>query len=271
LTKRFQRDWNQTIADLFADNYYLFMDELARRTPGMRLLIQPYASDGASLGMFDTQTASSGQSLLSAEFWTRPNWGWGSIIPTASAAHTWGKPLLFGEAFTCWPLSAWQDDPHSLKPIGDRAFSEGVNAFMLHAAAQNPWPNAKPGMTFGKWGIQFTPGQTWWENAGKEWFAYLARCQSLLQRGLFVGDLCYLLERYKPNNRPSGYAGDSCGQRAFLTRMSVQDGKLMMPDGMSYRVLVLPETQSMTVPVARKIRELVKEGAVVVGPKPIES
>ncbi len=265
LMKRFQRDWNQTIADLFADNYYLFMDELARRTPGMNLLAQPYG------GPFDTATASGGQSLLCAEFWTRPDWGWNSVRPVTSAAHTLGKPLVFGEGFTCWPLSAWQDDPHSLKPLGDRAFSEGVNSVMLHAAAQNPWPNVKPGMSFGKWGTQFSPGQTWWENAGTEWFAYLARSQALLQRGLFVGDLCYLLEGKKANSRPTGYAGDSCGERAFLTRMTARDGKLVMPDGMSYRVLVLPESRSMTVPIARKIRQLVLDGAIVVGPKPLES
>lgn len=265
LRKRFQRDWSRTIADLFADNYYLFMDELARRTPGMNLLVQPYG------GPFETPSASGGQSLLCAEFWTRPDWGWAHVPPTASAAHTLGKPLVFGEGFTCWPLSAWQDDPYSLKPVGDRAFSEGVNAVMLHAAAQNPWPDVRPGMTFGKWGTQFTPGQTWWSNAGTEWFAYLARCQALLQRGLFVGDICYLMEGNKAKGRPAGYAGDGCGERAFLTRMSVQDKKLVMPDGMSYRVLALPESQSMTVPVARKIRQLVQDGAVVVGPKPVET
>ncbi|MCX6896346.1 MAG: glycosyl hydrolase, partial [Verrucomicrobia bacterium] len=192
------------------------------------------------------------------------------VFPVTSAAHIWGKPLVFGEGFTCWPLSAWQDDPHSLKAVGDRAFSEGVNAFMLHAGAQNPWPNVKPGMTMGKWGTQFTPGQTWWENAGTEWFAYLTRCQSLLQRGWFVGDLCYLSGR-KNQSRPTGYAGDLCGEREFLTCMTVQDGKLLMPDGMSYRVLVLPESRSMTVPVARKLRQLVQDGAVVVGPKPVET
>ncbi|MCX6896676.1 MAG: glycosyl hydrolase, partial [Verrucomicrobia bacterium] len=85
-TKRFQHDWKQTIADLFADNYYLFMDELVRRTSGMQLLIQPYASDGSSSGMFDTSSASGGQSLLCAEFWTRPNWGWSSVFPVTSEA-----------------------------------------------------------------------------------------------------------------------------------------------------------------------------------------
>jgi len=267
LTKRFQRDWRQTISDLFADNYYLFMDELARRTPGMNILTEPYT------GPFDIATVSGGQSLLACEFWTRPNWGWNTVLPVTSAAHTLGKPLVFGEAFTCWPLSAWQDDPHSLKPVGDRAFSEGVNALMLHAAAQNPWPGVKPGMTFGKWGTQFSPGQTWWDNAGAQWFIYLARCQSLLQRGSFAGDLCYLLEASgkKAQPRPAGYAGDACGERAFLARISTRDGKLVLPDGMSYRVLVLPDSRTMTLPMARKLQQLVRDGAIVVGPKPAEA
>jgi len=263
LTKRFQHDWNRTLADLFADNYYLAMDELARRTPGMNLLVQPYGNP------VETQSAAGGQGLLSAEFWTRPDWGWNSVLPVTSAAHTLGKPLVFGEGFTCWPLSAWQDDPHSLKPVGDRAFSMGVNALMLHAAAQNPWPSVKPGMSFGKWGTQFSPGQTWWNNAGTAWFAYLARSQALLQRGLFVGDLCYLQDDpKKPAPRPEGFAGDACGERAFLARMSVQDGRLVLPDGMTYRVLVLPNSWKMTVPVARKLRQLVQDGVILLGPKP---
>lgn len=264
MTKRFARDWKQTISDLFVDNYYHFMDELARRTPGMNLLVEPYT------GPFETAAASGGQSLLACEFWTRPNWGWNTVPPVVSAAHTWGKPLVYGEGFTCWPLTAWQDDPYALKAVGDRAFSEGVNAVMLHAGAQNPWPNVKPGMTMGKWGTQFSPNQTWWDRGGTEWFAYLSRCQALLQRGLFVGDICYLLET-RSAARPAGYAGDACGERELLTRMTANDGKLVLPDGMSYRLLVLPDSQSMTLPIARKLRQLVQDGAIIVGPKPVES
>jgi len=37
---------------------------------------------------------------------------------------------------------------------------------------------------------------------------------------------------------------------------------------MSYRVLVLPPIERMTLPVLRKIRDLVAGGATVLGPKP---
>ncbi|MBQ1925600.1 MAG: hypothetical protein II180_05715, partial [Proteobacteria bacterium] len=80
---------------------------------------------------------------------------------------------------------AWQDDPQSLKPICDRAFCTGVNRMMLHAGACNPWTQVEPGMSFGIWGTHFVPKQTWWKAGGaKAFFDYMARCQSLLQRGL---------------------------------------------------------------------------------------
>ena len=53
--------------------------------------------------------------------------------------------------------------------------------------------------------------------------------------------------------------------------MSVNNGSLVLPDGMSYRVLVLPERQTMTPALLRKIRELVQAGATVVGPRILAS
>ncbi|MBD0352103.1 MAG: glycoside hydrolase, partial [Flavisolibacter sp.] len=68
---------------------------------------------------------------------------------------------------------------------------------------------------------------------------------------------------------PKGYAFDYINADALLTRMAVDsNGKLMLPDGMRYEVLVLPQTDVMTVPVLRKFRDLIAGGATVVGPKP---
>ena len=59
---------------------------------------------------------------------------------------------------------------------------------MFHAGAQNPWTQVKPGMTFGQWGTQWTPGQTWWKDGADKLFTYFTRCQELLRRGRFVDD-----------------------------------------------------------------------------------
>src|SRR5439155_629687 len=56
-----------------------------------------------------------------------------------------------------------------------------------------------------------------------------------------------------------------------LTRMKVKDGRLVLPDGMSYRLLVLPQFETMTPALLRKIKTLVEAGATVLGPPPVKS
>jgi hypothetical protein len=53
--------------------------------------------------------------------------------------------------------------------------------------------------------------------------------------------------------------------------MTVKDGRLTLPDGMSYRLLVLPTVQTMTPRLLRKIGDLVEAGATIVGPRPLRS
>ena len=53
--------------------------------------------------------------------------------------------------------------------------------------------------------------------------------------------------------------------------MSVRDGRIVLPDGMSYRLLVLSEARTMTPGLLRKVKELVEAGATVVGPRPLKS
>ena len=55
---------------------------------------------------------------------------------------------------------------------------------------------------------------------------------------------------------PKGYDYDGCDTGTLLNRVSVKEGRIVLPDGMSYRVLVLPDGTTMTPRVARKIREL---------------
>jgi hypothetical protein len=263
LTARFQRDWKQTIADLFADNYYGYMTERTHRYAGVRLGCEPYT------GPFDPVTCGTRADEVAAEFWANPSvWGWPTLKPVASSAHISGKRIVGAEAFTGQPQYAqWRQDPYALKAVGDRAFCLGVNQLILHTSAHQPWMNVRPGMTMGPWGTHFGRTQTWWEQS-PVWLAYLARCQYLLQGGQFVGDICFLEEERTP---PTGYDGDTCSEELFLQGMTVQHGRPTLPCGISYRVLVLPDRITMTPAVARKVRALVEAGAVVIGPKPTAS
>lgn len=185
---KFRRDLEDVVTSLFAENYYGYMASLAERTPGMSLLIEPYGTGGQKpfrvLDIYKILKASP-HALVATEFWNEPGWGWKDMARHEKAVRDLQRPSLYAEAFTCWPLKAWKDDPSSLKPQCDKAYCTGVNRMMLHAGAANPWPGVEPGMSFGKWGTQFVPGQTWWKAGGaKAFFAYMARCQALLQQGV---------------------------------------------------------------------------------------
>ena len=185
-TQRVRRDWQETVTDLFAENYYGYMSQLAHEH-GLKLLVQPYGTGSSKpFNPINTQKIVrqvAADDPICAEFWAKPDWGWKDVPRVVSAARGAGHDVVWAEGFTCWPLHAWKDDPAALKAIADRAFCLGINRMMLHAAAQNPWPDVKPGMTFGIWGTWWSPGQTWWNDGAPKLFTYIARCQSLLQRG----------------------------------------------------------------------------------------
>ena len=68
-----------------------------------------------------------------------------------------------------------------------------------------------------------------------------------------------------------GYDYDYVNEEVILTRMEFRDGKIFLPDGMSYRLLVLPDRETISPAVLKKIGELVKAGATVIGRKPEKS
>ena len=189
--------------------------------------------------------------------------------------HTYGHKLVASEAFTAGETGGnrWDTDPNALKRLGDLIFCSGVNRFILHATTLQRRPQLAPGLTFGKVGSQFSRTVTWWDNGGKAWFQYL-RCQWLLQQGLPVADVCVLASESTPPptyggstfpDVPHGYDFDLCSTDALLHRMTCRDGRLVLPDGMSYRLLLLPKETAMTPQVLRKLQELANARATIVG------
>ncbi len=282
VTSRFKADFNRTIMDSVADNY-LGAFTAACRKHGVTMVSEATSlfgdvpTDGMkNLGRCD---------IAAGEFWADTGFKRGAYNlnckETASAIHTYGKKQALAEAFTTQNGDRavhWTLGPSDLKPIGDIAFCEGINHFMLHQASCLRPKDGKPGFEAAA-GTHFSPNITWWEQAG-EFFRYIARCQYMLQEGKFVGDACFYLgdtasvtapaKHYEPS-LGLGYDCDYCNAEVLLTRMSVKDGRIVLPDGMSYRILALPEGDAMPPEVVRKIHELVQAGATVVGPKPKRS
>jgi hypothetical protein len=209
------------------------------------------------------------------EFWIRHR-GIFLVKQIAAAAHVYDKRLVDAESFTTW--RRWIDGPLDHKRLADRALCEGLNCFSLHTFASSPPEAGLPGWAYHA-GTDLNPAATWWPMAGAL-MDYLARCSYLLRQGWFVADVCYFYGDQAPNFHPPlcnvpekpllegldpGNDYDVCSSQAILERMRVEDGRIVLPDGMSYAALVLPEQDHVPAAVLAKIRELVANGATVIG------
>lgn len=258
LTDRFRNDMKRTIAELFDENYFGYFAELVHQYPGLQLTLEPYD------GPFNTFDVAARADVLMGEYWVQPaTWGWNWTVDVVAAAHVLGKNIVSAESLTGWPhLSKWQNDPYSLKSSADRAFALGVNRMVLHTIAHQPWAdNFRPGITMAFWGTHFGRTQTWWEQS-KVWFDYLTRCQYLLQQGEFVSDILCLNKGL--TNLPEGYRSDVCSELQLLNLVKSKNGKIVLPHGKAYRILVVSDTILMP-EVGRKIKALADAGVPVVG------
>ena len=287
VSDRFLWDFRRTIADLLAENHYGAATEYFK-AHGVGLYAEAM---GAGLPTTGDGLENKGRvTIPMGEFWV-PLPGQkdspehpADLREASSAAHIYGKGIAAAESFTTMPfVPMWGESPYYLKPIGDRALALGINRIVFHESAAQPFVDDqhKPGMTLGFFGQNYTRNITWAEQASA-WNSYLARCSYLLQQGLFVGDLAYYYGEGAPvtvpfwkevhPTPPEGYGYDYVDTEVLLNRMSVKDGRIVLPDGMSYAALVLPDdVDRLTLPVVEKIRDLVAAGATVIAPRPGKS
>jgi hypothetical protein len=148
-----------------------------------------------------------------------------------------------------------------------------------HAFVCSPASEGIPGQQYFA-GTHLNPLVTWWDKSAP-FFDYINRCQALLQQGLPVADVAYYYGDHVPNfarlrkSDPArigaGYDYDVVTEEVILKRMKAKSGRLVLPDGVSYRLLVLPERTVISLPVLKKLKEFVSDGAIIVGPKPTRS
>jgi hypothetical protein len=269
-SERFLWDFRNVTCGLMHENYFGRMAELCEKD-GKRFTCEPYHQT-----QFNNVTAGGYAHIPMCEAWM------GDSIPGpywmklgASPGHLYGRRIVGAEAFTAPAKSGgnWSIDFFDMKELGDAMFCGGVNRFMYHVYVQQPWTNVAPGQTLAIYGTHFERTNTWFEKM-KAYNAYVTRCQALLQQGLFVGDVLYSCGENNPSENvqqggalamPNGYDYDVCDPRAIRERITVKDGQLVLPDGVRYRLLVLPDDPSMTLAMLRRVEALVKDGATIVG------
>ncbi len=276
---RFQYDYKKTVSDLLIFSHYTTGSKVCAEY-GLEL-----AGEAGGPGPpiwnscpVDALKALGNVDIPRGEFWIK-NRDMFLVKEVASASHIYGKPYVDAESWTTW--RRWMDSPFVRKQIVDRAFCEGLNRITYHGYAHSPTEVVYPGRSYHA-GVDMNPQVVWWSKA-QPFMDYLARCCHMLQQGQFVADVAYYYGDQAPNFWPlfhkvpenpllpglgAGYDYDVVNSDVILNRMSVKDGRVTFPNGMSYRVLVLPERPDMPLEVLVKIEKLVSAGATIIGPKP---
>jgi hypothetical protein len=281
-TARFRRDFLRTEMELNDENYAGEFRKLAHKR-GLQLSIEAYGTGS----FLNSLTYAEHCDLPMSEFWINRWDAWHLLSSRlmASVAHVKGQPIVGAESFTSVADNdAFTEHPYSVKTTGDWAFSEGVNRFVFHRTALNPWPNLRPGMSFAGYGWHMDRNQTWFQQSAA-YMQYLARCQALLQSGQAVADICRLVpdgEYYSQHGKmeklttqfdpiPIGYSYDYISDATLLNDLTFKHGLLTTDAGMTYRVLQLPNTNSFTPEITRKLQSLIRAGATIVSVNPASS
>ncbi len=275
-TDRFLWDLRQTVSKVIPANYINRLKELIK-SYGVQFSCEPYGRL-----CVNTLDYASKSDFPICEFWTERDiinpfptfskYWYTSMKGLASIANTYGKNRVGAEAFT--GCRGWVDHPYLIKAMGDEAFCNGVSHYIIHLSAHQAYDNMVPGLTHRKWGQHFNRHQTWWEFS-KPYFNYVSRCQFLLQQGRRVVDVACLYHEGAPLNfndmefeLPFGYDFDFCTSE-IIQQMSVKQGRIYLPTGVSYKYLALPRSGKLTLPAALKIQELKEQGALIYLQSPI--
>jgi hypothetical protein len=266
VSERFLWDFRKTIGDLMADNYYGYFGELCHKN-GLKFSVEPYG------GPFESFKAAAAGDIIMGEFWLGNTAYSESPKLAASIAHLKGNAIVGAESFTS--TGGWRNHPATLKPVGDKQWTEGVNRFIFHTYVHQQW-NRGPGVTFHMYGVEMSRLNTWWEQS-RAYMSYVARSQFLLQQGKSTADVLVFSGESSPNDaylrtdiKALGYDYDQIGPDQ-LADLTAKNGRIYTRSGLTYRLLILPETTWATPQLLSKLKDLVAGGAVIIGPKPNKS
>ncbi len=273
ISDRFLWDVRRLVADKLSYDYVGGMSEISHQN-GLRTWLENYGHSGYP-GEFLQYGGQSDE--VAGEYWVEPigdkrfeNRG------AASTAHIYGKNKVWAESFTSgsWTKSfEYSTYPKELKSLSDWAFTEGVNSTVLHLYIQQAYEDIYPGVD--AWfGTEFNRKNTWFKHIDL-FTLYHRRCNFMLQQGKYIADIAYYIGEDNPIMRgtlepklPKGFNYDYINAEVIIRDMQVKDGRFILPNGTTYRVLVLPSQETMRPELLQKIEKLVASGGIVLGTPP---
>jgi len=268
---RFLWDMRRLVANKVAYDYVAGLREVSHKH-GLTTWLENYGHWGFP-GEFLMYGGQSDE--IGGEFWSEGELGDIENRAATSCGHIYGKTKIWAESNTCGGR-AFSRYPASIKQRGDRFFAEGINSTLLHVYIHQPYEDKNPGVNAG-FGNPFNRKNTWFSQMDV-YTQYLKRSNYMLQQGLNVADVCYFIGEDAPKMTgitdpalPVGYQFDYMNAEVIVRDMTVKDGLITLPHGTQYKMMVLPKLETMRPEVLAKIKQLVNDGAVILGPAPSRS
>lgn len=285
-------DYSRLVSDMIIENHFGQAVDIANEHK-----MELYSEAGhGGYARVDPLKALGNSHVPMGEFWNRQkNW---VTKEAASAAHIYGKKLVAAESLTSW--QNWQHGPTDYKQVFDIAFCAGLNQVVFHNFAHSPEIAGKPGFAYHA-GEHINVNTSWWEMA-RPFMDYLSRCSFMLRQGNFVGDVCIYYGDHAPNQVPArridpnivpkypdstclhcgvpkpvdpgkleGYDYDYINRDIITSTLKTENGKLVLPSGQSYKMMLLPDREDISLEVLKSLEKLISEGAIVIGRKPVRS
>ncbi len=268
---RFLWDMRRMVADKVAYDYVGGLRDISHKY-GLKTWLECYGHWGfpSEFLMYGGQSDEIG-----GEFWSEGELGDIENRAATSCGHIYGKTKISAESNTC-AGNAFSRYPAMIKQRGDRFFAEGINNTLLHVYITQPYEEKNPGMN--AWfGNEFNRKNTWFSQIDV-YTQYLKRSNYMLQQGLNVADVAYFIGEDAPKMTgiadpalPIGYQFDYMNAEVIEKYMTVKNGLITLPHGTQYKIMVLPLLETMRPELLTKIKQLVNDGAVILGPAPKRS
>jgi hypothetical protein len=271
MSDRFLWDMRRFIADEVAYQYVAGLRDVSHQN-GLTTWLENYGHWGFP-GEFLQYGGQSDE--IGGEFWSEGELGNIENRAASSCGHIYGKNKISAESFTCGG-AAYSRYPAMMKQRGDRFFTEGINNTLLTVYIEQPYEDKVPGVNAG-FSNEFNRKNTWFYDMDM-FTAYIKRCNFMLRQGKYVADVAYFIGEDAPKmtgvrdpELPLGYSFDYINGEILNDRATVVNGRLTLPGGMSYKILVLPKLETMRPKLLQKIKLLISQGLVVLGPAPNRS
>ncbi|MDF9799362.1 hypothetical protein OKW21_004625 [Catalinimonas alkaloidigena] len=281
--QKFQQDFNKTLSHLITQNHYGKAREICNQY-GLQITSES-GGPGAPLHNVpvDALKALGALDVPRGEFWVNHHFYTEDSVDVlwlvkevAAASHIYQRGIVEEESFTSF--QHWQEGPFDLKPLANKAFSEGMNRVVVHGFSHNPEGMGYPGIVYHA-GTHYNDKRVWWPKI-KPFNDYLSRISYILQETDFVADVLYYYGDQVPNfvvpknqrfSAGAGHEYEVVNTEILLNELSVEDGELTLSNGASFRMLALGEDSKVNPEVMEKLEQLAEEGTIIVGPEPEKS